>query len=79
MRKEEQQREAVDTVLKNIYEMISASVAQSDLQPQESDYVERLFLPNSQDLVRLLVNFNMIQYHPQLSACPYAASLLADN
>ena len=30
VRKEEQQRQAVDTVLKNIYEMISASVAQSN-------------------------------------------------
>ena len=32
----------------------------------EDEYVERLFLPNSKDFVKLLVNFNMIQFHPQL-------------
>lgn len=70
-RKAETQRQAVDTILKSIYEMISAAG-----QTKDGDfYVERLFLPNSRDLVRLLVNFNMVQFHPQLKDCAYAASL----
>ena len=64
VRKEEQQRQAVDTVLKNIYEMISASISRDASIVPSDEYIERLFLPNSRDLVRLLVNFNISQFHP---------------
>lgn len=34
-------------------------------------YNERLFVANSQDLVRLLVMFNLSQFFPQLQGCAY--------
>ena len=58
--KQEEQRQAVDVALKNIYEMIRENSEESASWGQ---YRERLFLPNSRDLVRLLVSFNMVQYH----------------
>ena len=73
VQKEEEQRQAIDNVLKNIYEMISESIKQEaggqamDDALALENYVERLFLPNSRDLIRLLVNFNMVGYHPQLA------------
>ena len=51
--------------------MISASISRDDSIVPSDEYVERLFLPNSRDLVRLLVDFNMSQFHPQLRGCPY--------
>ena len=72
--KEEQQRQAVDTVLKNIYEMILASI--ESREHHDGEYVERLFLPNSRDFVRLLVSFNLVQYHPQLMKCHYTEAML---
>ena len=42
----------------------------------DKEYVERLFLPNSPDLVRLLVNFNLVQYHPQLFKDAYVDALM---
>ena len=61
--RQEDQRQAVDTALKNIYEMIRENAEDSAAGGQ---YRERLFLPNSRDLVRLLVSFNMVQFHSQL-------------
>ena len=43
---------------------------------QEGEYVERLFLPNSRDFVRLLVNFNLVKYHVQLNKCHYTQALI---
>ena len=54
--------------------MILASV-----ENQDGEYVERLFLQNSKDLVRLLVSFNIAQYHPQLHKCLYTQGLLDIN
>ena len=54
-------------------EPVGALGAQDSSSPQ--DYVERLFLPNSRDLVRLLVSFNMSQFHPQLRSCPFTRAL----
>ena len=44
--------------------MISAQISQVGDAAGQEEYVERMFLQNSRDLVRLLVYFNMIQYHP---------------
>ena len=47
--------------------MISAQSSDPDYQNDPlnpENYVERLFLPNSRDFVRLLVNFNMSTFHP---------------
>ena len=78
VQKEEGQKLAVDTVLKNIYEMISDQIAAEGFIPAE-DYVERLFLPNSRDLVRLLVQYNIVQFHPQLKGCSFAAAMADQN
>ena len=32
-------------------------------------------MPNSRDLVRLLITFNMVQFYPQLRGCRYAEAL----
>lgn len=77
--KEEGQRLAVDTALKNIYEMISASIPVDGATALSDDHTERLFLPNSRDLIRLLVSFNMAQFHPQLKGCPYADALMSEE
>ena len=36
-------------------------------------------MANSRDLVRLLVNFDMVKFHPQLMRCPYTAALAAQS
>ena len=59
--------------------MISAQLKQSEGAFGQEDYIERLFLPNSRDLVRLLAYFNMIQFHPQLIHCPFAQALLIEQ
>lgn len=59
MRKEEQQRQAVDNMLRSIFQMISNATEEEQAMQGES-YFERLFLSNSRDLVRLLVTFNML-------------------
>ena len=41
----------------------------------DDQYVERMFLQNSKDLVKLLVNFNMVQFHPQLKFDSFTANL----
>jgi len=59
--------------------MISSSTDIEGSKEREKDasaYVERLFLPNSRDLVRLLVTFNMAQFYPQLKGCGYASALM---
>lgn len=61
-------------MLKNIYEMISGQISL-----KQNDYVERMFLQNSRDLVRLLVHFNMVHFHPQLQGCPYSQALMAEQ
>ena len=62
IQKSAQQQKAVNDVFASIYEMLSAQFGGAEA----NEYVERLFLPNSRDFVRLLVNFNMVQFHPQL-------------
>ena len=43
-----------------------------DLNEDDGDkYTERLFLSNSKDLVRLVVNYNMDFFYPQLQGCKY--------
>ena len=37
----------------------------------EDKYTERLFLSNSKDLTRLIVNYNMDFFYPQLQGCKY--------
>lgn len=71
--KAELQRKAVNDVFASIYEMLAAKF-ETDAA---NEYVERLFLPNSRDFIRLLVNFNMVQFHPQLLRCPFTNALNA--
>ena len=61
MEKEEQQKAAVNDVFASIYQMLEEKLR--DAQGTD-EYVERLFLSNSRDFVRLLVNFNMVKFHP---------------
>ena len=45
---------------------------ESDNNAEDADnYVERLYLANSKDVVRLLLNYNLVQYFPQLQGCAY--------
>ena len=49
-----------------------ASSDESDNNGEDADnYVERLYLANSKDVVRLLLNYNLVQYFPQLQGCAY--------
>ena len=67
----DQQKKAVNDVLTSIYEMLTEQIeTQADDQ-----YVERMFLQNSKDLVKLLVNFNMVHFHPQLKFDSFTANL----
>lgn len=34
------------------------------MEQGSDEYVERLFLSNSKDFVKLLANFNMVHFHP---------------
>ena len=44
--------------------MLSAESNENEIDA--SKYTERLFLSNSKDLVRLIVNYNMDFFYPQL-------------
>ena len=57
--------------------MISASISRDGSVSPTEEYVERLFLPNSRDLVQLLVDYNMSQFHPQLKGCAYTLAVSA--
>ena len=58
--------------------MISANIPQDASESPSDEYTERLFLPNSRDLIRLLVQFNMVSFHPQLKGCPFSDALMAE-
>lgn len=69
--KADQQRKAINDVFASIYEMLAGQFDAA----AANEYVERLFLPNSRDFVHLLVNFNMVQFHPQLQQCLFTDAL----
>ena len=86
-KKKEAQKKAVEDVMNSMHKMISDDVAKQvnmqtsqvkmqmstgDLNEDDGDkYTERLFLSNSKDLVRLVVNYNMDFFYPQLQGCKY--------
>ena len=84
--KEQAQRQAVELVLKSMYRMVSDDVAKQvqrqvghmtvsnesgEVIGDDDKYTEKLFLSNSKDLVRLIVNYNMDFFYPQLQGCKY--------
>ena len=42
-----------------------------DQDEEDVNYTERLFLSNSKDLTRLIVNYNMDFFYPQLQGDKY--------
>ena len=89
-KKKEAQKKAVEDVMNSMHKMISDDVAKQvnsqvkmqmstgDLNDEEGDkYTERLFLSNSKDLVRLVVNYNMDFFYPQLHGCKYVDQIKA--
>ena len=92
--KRETQKQAVELVLKNMQKMISEDVVKqvqnkvgfdlsqdNESNPEEEDvnYTERLFLSNSKDLTRLIVNYNMDFFYPQLEGDKYIETIKWNN
>ena len=91
--KKETQKQAVEVIMKSMYRMISDDVAKevagvgalktssesSGQEIEEAKYTERLFLSNSKDLVRLVVNYNMDFFYPQLQGCKYVNQIKHGN
>lgn len=80
--------------MKNMQKMISEDVAkqvqskvgfdmsqdnESNQDEEDVNYTERLFLSNSKDLTRLIVNYNMDFFYPQLQGDKYLDQLKQSN
>ena len=67
-----------DDVAKQVQrQQITQSSMELNENVDEDKYVERLFLSNSKDLVRLIVNYNMDFFYPQLQGCKYVDQIKA--
>ena len=52
---------------------MSTSHESGDQNEADDKYTERLFLSNSKDLTRLIVNYNMDFFYPQLQGDKYVS------
>ena len=71
-------KEACEVILSSIYKTILDKVqaqlnnlgSSDNLLASSNDdadlYMERIFLSNSKDLVRLFLNYNLVHFYPQL-------------
>ena len=71
-----------EDVVKQVQNKVGFDLSQdNESNPEEEDvnYTERLFLSNSKDLTRLIVNYNMDFFYPQLEGDKYIEMIKTSN
>ena len=71
-----------EDVVKQVQSKVGFDLSQdneSNNEEEDVNYTERLFLSNSKDLTRLIVNYNMDFFYPQLQGDKYLEKLRSNN